>query len=300
MKPALEKVIECKYCGHALTLSEILDGEWESEYQEEYKKEWEKKFLQEERLKLAERDLQLESLKKQIAELKRKSEAATSQVTGEVLELEMESLLKKLFPFDHIEAIPKGVRGADLVHHVRSKNSVHAGKILWELKRTKNWSEAWIEKLKADQRAMGAECSVIVTQVMPSSVNGEKLTQREGVWVVDYSACKGLAIILREQLIQLQQMRSEQLVPETLDFLYQYLTGTQFRQRVEEMVESFQEMQSDLQREKRAMEKLWASREKQLQRLLKSTVRMMGDFQGIIGEKMPKIDLLEFSKDLWQ
>lgn len=252
-----------------------------------------KRIVEDQRLKGAEKDKQLDDMRKQIEDLKRKAEQGSQQSQGEVLELEIEASLKALFITDQIEPVAKGMKGGDLIQKVFNSLGQHAGTIIWETKRTKSWSDGWVEKLKEDQRAISAEFAVIVTQVMPKDVNN--LGQINGVWVVDYRTYHGIAIALRSNLIQLFQARSAVAGKgEKMDFLYNYLTGTQFKQRVEAIVEAFRSMQIDLDKEKRVIQKNWSAREQQISKVLISTVGMYGDVQGIVGASLPKIAALEF------
>jgi hypothetical protein len=167
-----------------------------------------------------------------------------------------------------------------------------AGTIVWEVKQTKTWSDSWIDKLKNDQRDISGECAAIVTNVMPKGV--VRLGLMEGVWITDAATVPGLAHALRTQVIQLCAARAAASGKgEKMEILYQYLTGTQFRQRVEAMVEDYQAMQSALEQEKRAFQKIWATREKQIGRIMRNTVGIYGDVQGIVGLTLQSIPSLE-------
>jgi len=253
------------------------------------------RLSEENRLKAAEKDKQLEDMRRQIEDLKRKAEQGSQQAQGEILELEIESALKAVFPIDQIDPVPKGMKGGDIIQKVITSTGQHAGTIIWETKRTKAWSDGWIDKLKDDQRAIAAEFAVIVTQVMPKDVS--HLAMVDGVWLVDFMTFRGIAVALRSNLLQLFQARSVAAGKgEKMDFLFNYLTGTQFKQRVETIVESFRTMQEDLEKEKRTIQKGWAAREQQLVRVLTSTVGMYGDIQGIVGASLPKIASLELEE----
>jgi hypothetical protein len=250
------------------------------------------KLTEEIRLKAAEKDKQLDDMRRQIEDLKRKAEQGSQQSQGEILELEVESALKALFPIDQIDPVPKGMKGGDIIQKVITASGQHAGTIIWETKRTKSWSDGWIDKLKEDQRAISAELAVIVTQVLPKDVSHLALV--DGIWVADFMTFGGIAVALRSNLLQLFQARAVAAGKgEKMDFLYNYLTGTQFKQRIETIVESFRTMQEDLDKEKRVIQKGWAAREQQLVRVLTSTVGMYGDIQGIVGASLPKIAALE-------
>jgi hypothetical protein len=250
------------------------------------------KIMEEQRFKTAEKDKQLEGMRHQIEELKRKAEQGSQKTQGDVLQIEIEAILKSAYPIDEINQVQNGVSGGDIIQKIMTPAGQHCGTILWEAKRTKTWNEAWIKKLKDDQRAITAEIAVIVTQTLPKGV--AHLAQIDGVWVVDFLTFQGLAIALRTNLIQL--FHSHAIAngkTEKMDFLYCYLTGIQFKQRVEIIIEAFQAMKKELEKEKRSIQKGWAAREQQLERVLASTVGMYGDIQGIVGASLPKIAALE-------
>jgi hypothetical protein len=184
------------------------------------------RILNDQQLKMAEKDKQLDDLRRQIEGLKRKAEQGSQQIQGEVLEVELESILCNLFALDSIEPVSKGMKGGDIIQRIVGFSGQCVGTIIWETKRTKNWSDGWIEKLKEDQRAIAAECAIIVTQTMPKEELN--LAMMDGIFVVDFQTFKGLAVTLRHQLIQLFQARAMAISKgEKLDFLYDYLTGTQ-------------------------------------------------------------------------
>ncbi|MCH7510940.1 MAG: DUF2130 domain-containing protein [Chloroflexi bacterium] len=243
-------------------------------------------------LVIKEKDTQLDRVRKQLKEATRKAEDKSQELQGEALELELEELLRKTFPTDEIQAVKKGVRGADVIQRVRSRRGDDAGTILWESKRTKAWSATWIRKLKDDQRRENADFGVIVSEALPDTVTD--FGSVDGIWVTGLRFAVGLATVVRQGLIDLAQARAA-LVDKSdkMDLLYNYLSGPQFKQRVEPIVESIIGMQEDLDREKRAMETAWAKREKQIQRALASAAGMYGDLQGIIGASLPPVKTLE-------
>ncbi len=262
---------------------------------DERKQIWEdatKKISEEQRLKEADKDKQLADLHKQIEELQRKAEVASQQAQGEVQEIELESILAQHFRFDKIEPVPKGVRGADIIQRVHDETGRFCGSIIWESKRTKSWSDGWVQKLKDDQRIVKAEIAALVTSTLPKEVN--RFGYLDGIWVTDFQSAVGLATALRENLIQLAYLRSSMAGRnEKKDLIYDYLSGPEFRQRIEAIVESFVGMKQDLDAEKRAMEKVWSKRDAQINRVLKSTAGMYGDLQGIIGSALPDVKVLE-------
>jgi len=255
-----------------------------------------KEFEEKHRLKEAEKDKQLADMKGQIDELKRKAEQGSQQMQGEVLELELEESLKDEFPFDDIEPVAKGVRGGDIIQTVKTQSGRICGKILWETKRTKNWSDSWIQKLKDDQREVKADLAILASEVLPKGFH--HFRQISGVWVTDILSAVSLALALRVVLVQVAREREVQAgKKEKKEIVYNYLTGPEFRNKVEAIVESFTAMKEDLEAEKRAMLKIWAKREKQIQRVITNTAGMHGDLQAIAGASLPAIKMLELPTD---
>ena len=244
------------------------------------------------RLKVKEKEQTIASMQTQIENLKRKAEQGSQQLQGEVQELELEALLSAKFPFDTIQPVPKGEHGGDVLHVVIGPLGQPCGTILWESKRTKNWSDGWLTKLRDDQRAAKAELAVIISQALPKSV--ETFDLIDGVWVAHPRAALPIAVTLRHTLIEIATARQASEGQQTkMEMVYQYLTGPRFRQRVEAIVEAFSSMQQDLYKEKKAINKQWAKREEQIDRVMHATVGMYGDFQGIAGKTLQEIEGLE-------
>ena len=254
------------------------------------------KFEEEHRLKDAEKDKKLNDMKKQIDELKRKSEQGSQQTQGEVLELDLENILKKSFTHDNIEPVPKGIKGADVLHKVHSPSGQFCGTIVWETKRTKAWSDKWIAKIKEDQRRVKGEIAVILTTVLPKDVRS--FAHINGIWVTDYSSMVELATAIRMGLIEVAKTKQAAVgKKEKMEVVYNYLSGSDFKQKVEAIVEAFKAMKEDLEKEKKAFSKSWAKREKQLELVITNTAGMYGDIHGIIGTSLPEIKLLEIESE---
>lgn len=252
----------------------------------------EKKAQETHHLKDAEKEKKIQDMQKIIEDLQRKAQQGSQQTQGEVLELELEELLKTTFPYDEIIPVAKGVQGADIIQKVHNTAGRLCGTIIWESKHTKSWSEPWILKLKDNQREAKAEIAVIVSTVLPEDV--KTFIFRDGVWISGVPTVIGLAMALRTNLIQLAMAKLASVGKnEKMEVLYNYLTGTEFQHRVEAIVETFVSMKEDLESEKRAYTKQWAKREKQIQRVIDSTVGMHGDLEGLIGNALPQIKMLE-------
>lgn len=241
------------------------------------------------KLRVAEKEHTIASMQKQIEELKRRAEQGSQQLQGEVQELELEGLLSARFPRDTIERVPKGEHGGDVLHRVVGPLGQVCGTILWESKRTKNWSDGWLAKLREDQRAAKAEVAVLVSQALPNGVDSFELI--DGVWAAHPRVTIPIATILRQSLVELAMVRQASEGQQTkMEIVYQYLTGARFRQRVQAIVEAFTSMQEDLNGERKAITRQWAKREEQIERVMQATVGMYGDLQGIAGKTMQEIE----------
>jgi hypothetical protein len=248
------------------------------------------------RLKDAEKDKQLGDMRKQIEDLKRKAEQASQKTQGEVLELELEQILKEEFSFDDIEPISSGVKGGDITQTVKTQSGRVCGKIIWETKRTKIWSETWIQKLKEDQRKEKADLAVIVSEALPKGFH--HFRQLQGIWVTDIPSAVSLALALRVVLVQVAKTKEVQTgKEEKKEIVYNYLTGTEFKNRVQAIMEAFVGMKKDLDAEKRGMERQWAKREKQIEKVVLNIAGMHGDLEGIAGASLPAIKMLELTDD---
>jgi len=251
----------------------------------EAKKEAEEGF----KLKVMEKEQTITAMQRQIEELKRRAEQGSQQLQGEVQELELEALLREKFPRDTIDPVPKGEHGGDTLHRVFGPLGQPCGTILWESKRTKNWSDGWLPKLREDQRAAKAEIAVVVSQVLPKGV--ETFDLIDGVWVTSPRSAIPIAVALRNSLMEIAAARKAgegQLTK--MEMVYQYLTGPRFRLRVQAIVEKFSDMQDDLDKERKTMTRLWAKREQQIRGVIESTAGMYGDLQGIAGKTLQEIE----------
>ncbi len=248
----------------------------------------------EERLlfQVAERDQTIASMKQKLEDAQRKAEQGSQQLQGEVLELELEAALRAQFPADLIEPVAKGEHGGDVIERVLSAGGQVAGTILWESKRTKTWSDAWLAKLRGDQRAAKAEVAVIVSQALPKQV--ETFGFVDDVWVAHPKLAMPVAIALRASLLEVSAARKAAEGQQTkMEMIYRYMTGPGFRHRVQAILEAFSSMKDDLDRERKAITTQWAKREQQIAQVMEATAGLYGDLQGIAGKTVVQIDGLE-------
>jgi hypothetical protein len=247
------------------------------------------------KLKMAEKEHTIQAMQKQIEDLKRRAEQGSQQLQGEVQELEIENTLKQAFPADAIVPVAKGEFGGDCVQGVSRGDGQACGAILWESKRTKNWSDTWLPKIRDDQRTAKADFAVIVTQALPKGV--EMFGLVDDVWVTGWRTFVPLAFALRQTLQETSLARQAGEGQQTkMELVYQYLTGPRFRARVTAIIEKFEDMQSDLTKERAAVMKMWAKREQQIQAVLAATAGMYGDLQGIAGQAIETIEALDISR----
>jgi len=241
---------------------------------------------------LAEKDLVIRQMTEQLAIMRRKAEQGSMQLQGEVQELIIEDWLAANYPLDAIEEIKKGARGGDCIQTINTRSFTNAGKIYYESKRTKAFQPAWIEKFKADIREKGANIGVLVTEAMPQDM--ERMGFREGVWICSFTEFKALSEVLRESLIAMHRVISQQENRgDKMSLVYEFLTSNEFRLQVEAIVEGFTQMQTDLESEKRAMLSIWKKREKQIDKVLRNTSDMYSSIRGIAGNAIPAVRRLE-------
>lgn len=256
--------------------------------QERIRDEEKKRLNEEYSFKISEKEKKLTDALKVNAELKRKLEQGSQQTQGEVLELEMENMLKTEFPSDEIKPVPKGIRGADIIQIVKNNQGKSCGKILWESKRTKMWSNSWINKLKEDQRQVHAELAVLISNILPEKIKGFGLI--DGIWIGSYESIIGLASALRSNLLEIALIKQAGIgKKEKMEVLYNYLRGTDFKHRVEAIVESFTFMQEDIEKERRWFNAKWAKQERNIRKVIDNTSGMHGDLQSIMGRALEEI-----------
>ena len=244
-------------------------------------------------------DLKVKELEKKLADqaelvevMRRKAEQGSMQLQGEVLELALEELLRSTFPFDTIEEVAKGVKGADCVQLVKNNVGDICGKIIYESKRTKAFTNEWIEKLKRDMRAQQADIAVIVTEVLPKDM--EHFGFKDGVWICRFMDVKPLSFFLRDGLLKINSaLVSQENKGDKMQMLYNYLTSNEFRQHIEAVGEGFLALREGIIKEKIQMEKIWKEREKQLDKVLLNTTQFYGSIKGIAGNAVGDLKMLE-------
>lgn len=258
------------------------------EEEEKIKFDERKKAEEEQRSKVLELQKQLMDVSKANDELRRKINQGSQQTQGEAFELEFEKMLRRDFPNDQISEVVKGAKGGDIVQEVCDRNGKNCGKILWEMKNTKTWSELWIDKLKGDQRRAIADYAVLISETLPENTDSAKFYKN--IWVTKRSFVIGLACALRLNLIQISMAkRAVDGKKGKSDLLFSYLSGTEFRLRVEAIIDAFTNMQVEIEKEKRYFSNKWARDEKNIRQVIDNTYGMHGDLKGIVGNSLPQI-----------
>jgi hypothetical protein len=293
------QAIQAKEAELELELQRKLNTERENLKAQIQKEEAERVSIkdQEHILKVKELEKQLEDQRKLAEEMRRKAEQGSMQMQGEVQELLLEELLKTSFPFDQISEVGKGVRGADCIQLVRNNLGQEAGKIIYESKRTKDFNQEWIDKLKADMRSQSADIAVIVTQTFPKEL--DRFGEKDGVYICSFQEVKSVALLLRNAILKIYDTKKSQVNKgDKMSFLYDYLTSNEFSEQWKAVGEGFRQMRSSIQKERDAMEKLWKAREKQLEKVLLNAMHIKGSIEGIAGADAIHLDLLEDDETL--
>ena len=289
-----EQALKNREAEMEITLQKKLQEERSQLSEQIQKQEAEKSSLEKNELllKLKEKEVQLEEQKKLADEMRRRAEQSSMQRQGEAQELLLESILKEIFPFDLIEEVGKGVEGADCIQTVRNASGKECGKIIYESKRTKAWSNNWVDKLKTDMRSHGADIAILVTQTFPKDM--ERFGQKDGIWICSFAEAASVATILRHGVLNIYEIqKSEENKGDKMQMLYDYLTGVEFKGQVEAIAEGFLAMKNSITKERMQMEKMWKEREKQLEKVLISTSGLYGSVKGIAGASVSDIPLLD-------
>ncbi|MGL2610908.1 DUF2130 domain-containing protein [Helicobacter pylori] len=256
----------------------------------------EKALHEKNELKFKQQEEQLEMLRNELKNAQRKAELSSQQFQGEVQELAIEEFLRQKFPLDSVEEIKKGQRGGDCIQVVHTREFQNCGKIYYESKRTKEFQKAWVEKLKSDMREIGADVGIIVSEALPKEM--ERMGLFEGVWVCSFEEFKGLSAVLREGVIQVSlAKKSQENKGDKVNLLYHYLTSSEFSMQVNAIIEGFEQLRADLESEKRAMARIWKSREKQMEKVFEGTINMYGSIKGIAGNAIGQVKALELGYD---
>ncbi|UOR82912.1 DUF2130 domain-containing protein [Helicobacter pylori] len=256
----------------------------------------EKALHEKNELKFKQQEEQLEMLRNELKNAQRKAELSSQQFQGEVQELAIEEFLRQKFPLDCIEEIKKGQRGGDCIQVVHTREFQNCGKIYYESKRTKEFQKSWVEKLKSDMREIGADVGVIVSEALPKEM--ERMGLFEGVWVCSFEEFKGLSAVLREGVIQVSlAKKSQENKGDKVNLLYHYLTSSEFSMQVSAIIEGFEQLRAELEKEKNAMARIWKSREKQIEKVFEGTINMYGSIKGIMGNAIGQVKALGLGYD---
>lgn len=250
------------------------------------------KMARENEKKMAEKEQQLEQLRRSLEDANRKATQGSMQIQGEIQEDALKSMLQSSFPVDIVSDVEKGIKGADIIQEIRNEFGQSVGIIAWESKNTKAWEEKWVDKLKEDRLRVNADISILVTAVLPKGV--EKFGLYKGVWLVEWAYVLPIANMLRGQIESMAHLRSSLVSKdEKMEVVYNYLTSAKFKDKVENIIDAFRQMQDQVAEERRAFEKRWKMRESLLEQVIKNTGGMYGDLGGILGGKLPPVGYLE-------
>ncbi|MBU6262527.1 MAG: DUF2130 domain-containing protein [Bacteroidetes bacterium] len=293
-----EQSLKTKEAELELTLQRKLMEERGKLQEQLAKEEAEKIGLKEQEYALRTKELekQIEDQKKLVEEMRRKQEQGSMQLQGEVQELMLEELLQTTFPFDKIEEVGKGVRGADCIQTVRNQFGSESGKIIYESKRTKDFANDWIEKLKSDMRTLGADVAIIVTQTLPKDM--DRFGEKDGVYICTFTEVRSVALLLRNALLKIAEAKkSQENKGDKMVMLYDYLTSSEFSEQWKAIREGFMSMKLSIQKERDMMEKLWKSREKQLEKVLLNAAHIKGSVEGIAGADAVNLSITSSDDD---
>ncbi len=293
-----EQDLKTKEAELELTLQRKLIEERGKLQEQLAKEEAEKIGLKEQEYALRTKELekQIEDQKKLVEEMRRKQEQGSMQLQGEVQELMLEELLQTTFPFDKIEEVGKGVRGADCIQTVRNQFGSESGKIIYESKRTKDFANDWIEKLKSDMRTLGADVAIIVTQTLPKDM--DRFGEKDGVYICTFTEVRSVALLLRNALLKIAEAKkSQENKGDKMVMLYDYLTSSEFSEQWKAIREGFMSMKLSIQKERDMMEKLWKSREKQLEKVLLNAAHIKGSVEGIAGADAVNLSITSSDDD---
>jgi len=293
-----EQGLKTKEAELELTLQRKLIEERGKLQEQLAKEEAEKNNLKEQQFAMRTKELekQIEDQKKLVEEMRRKQEQGSMQLQGEVQELMLEELLQTTFPFDQIEEVGKGVRGADCIQVVRNQFGNESGKIIYESKRTKDFANEWIEKLKSDMRTLGADVAIIVTQTLPKDM--DRFGEKDGVYICTFTEVRSVALLLRNALLKIAEAKkSQENKGDKMVMLYDYLISSEFSEQWKAIREGFMSMKLSIQKERDTMEKLWKAREKQLEKVLLNAAHIKGSVEGIAGADAVNLSITGADED---
>ena len=246
-------------------------------------------------LKLREKDKQLADAWQKVKEAEAKMQQGSQQTQGEALELEIEELLREAFRDDEISEVKKGQRGADITEKVIDRRGRNCGTILWETKNGK-WQEAWLAKLRDDQREAKAHIAVLVAANPPADI--ETFVNRDGVWIVNaampgprFPAAPHPDRGLRRARQSGRQGREDGDPLRLPDQPRVPAPGAGDRRGLHLPLD-------DVEREKRRFETKWARQEKEIRKIIDSTQGMYGDLQAVTGRSLPPVAALELPEAL--
>lgn len=246
-------------------------------------------------LELGVKEKIISDLKQQLDQAKKKVDSYSGQLIGESAELQLEFMLKTLFPMDNVIEVSKGVRGADVIQEIMISGILTPiDRIVYESKSVQNFSRNWIDKLKLDSGELGARIAVLVTKAMPKELEGQKFGIIDDVFICNHSSVRDLVILLRYSILKIHQVILANKGKETKQQnLFDYITSPTFKSIFERVLGQLDVIRSSHEAEKKKLVKLWSEREKALDIAINSTVELFGSLSAITEGGMGSIDSLE-------
>lgn len=275
-----------------------IQKELESKMEESSKKQMDEKLekiAEDYRKKELENYKQQEQMRKTIDDLKRKAEQGSQQIQWDISEDDLKNSLSQSFPYDEVEDVPTGIKWADLIQTIRDNFWQKSWVIVWESKNTKSWQDAWVMKLKDDKLKVGWNIAILVTSVLPKDIKHFWLVEDIMVCSPDFAI--HVAGMLRDKLLSISKVeKSMEWKDAKMEMLYKYLSSEEFSSKMNMMIDVFSNLKSWIDAERRAMEKNWKKREKDLERATFAVSGMYGELESLMWQSLPWSKMLELDE----
>ena len=233
---------------------------------------------------LAERTRSFEetqALRQKLEDLTRKLEGKSAHELGEGSEIDLFEQLRDAFQGDHIQRVPKGVNGADVIHEVVHNGRV-CGKIIYDAKNRDSWQNGFATKLKADKLAQAADHAVLSSNKFPKDKS--QIHAQDGVIVANPARVLVIAEILREQIVRMHELRaSKEAREEKTVALYAFVTSDHFKQLLEQVEAQAGKILELDSKEQEAHRRVWDQRGKLIRTIQKARADLTFEVDRIIG-----------------